>query len=76
MRSSIVASMIIIVNPRVMRIRQAENAMKSGLINRYVKASIADPANKDPMPSISTLTNRASDTHSPTNSEQNLVTRF
>ena len=74
--SSIVASMIMIVSPKVIRIRQTENAMKSGLISRYVNASIADPANKAPMPSISTLSNRASDAHSPTNSEQNLVMRL
>lgn len=73
--SSIVASIMMMVSPRVRRIRQNENVIKSGLTSRYVSANIADPANKDPIPSIWTLSNRALDTQRPTSSEQNLVTR-
>lgn len=74
--SNITASIMMMVSPKVRRIRQNEKVIKIGLTSKYVSANIADPANKDPIPSIWTLPNSALDTHSPTNSEQNLVTRL
>ena len=74
--SNITASIMMMVSPKVRRIRQNENVIKIGRTTKYASANIADPATKDPIPSIWTLSNSALDAHNPTNSEQNLVMRL